>query len=1065
MDRVNQILYNLYKKGLSLLLFFFFIVSADAQQYNYRSYGPSQGLAQPYVYSIIQDQKGYLWIGTADGLSSFNGLTVKSFTYRDSLAGNFITSAINDGEFIWFGHWNGGITFYDGTEFRPARFGEKQLSPVTYFGKSTSGKIWFSTISDGLFSLERGEVNLEDNIFSSHEPIYTFAFISEDELLVGTATGLIHGKISDIKGEETILPVKEIPATKIADIRKMKDGQGFLVATENEGIFKVSVENQKFSVEKIFTVPHYDITGIQSICEDFRGNIWIASFGNGLIKLGMGKGKAEKMIFFNKAAGFVTDNVRTVFEDREGNIWSGNYGEGITRITPKLFSVLSFDKEKYGSSVFAVSSDDQNRWLGTEKGLIEIDRATGKVMKFYGTEDGLPKDTITAIYRSDSNELWIGTDKNGLFRLNKDLGKIVNYLLGNGSLENSVTSITGKGNQIWAGTKKGLCNINYITSNVRWYSISKGGLPHNSVNSIYLDKKQRLWVSTNSSIIAYIENDKVNKIPLSIGTGILTLGPITEDSASRIWVGSKGNGLFIIESDSVFSLSTKDGLLSDFCYSLTFDNRDNIWAGHMGGLSRIKSSDFTVKRIRSFEGIEGDFQFRPNSILTDTDQSVHFGSDKGLISYDPSMELPQSVAPVLSITSIRINDEETDRRNSIISLPPGKYKIGIDYFGASLKEPDEVSYQYELAGHDGWSDITKNTGVTYNQLSYGDYTFILKASSGDGTVTASPLTLSITIKKPLWRYWWFWVGSAAILSLLVFLYVKMRFRKLLAEKNLLEEKVIERTREIQSQKTEIEKQRDMIEQKNSNITSSITYAGKIQNAIFPPLELLDALLPENFLFHLPKDIVSGDFYWVAERDNKVIFAVADCTGHGVPGAFMSLLGITLLNEIVNVHGIIVPDQIVTNLREKVVHSLLQSRKGYTTTDGMDIAVCVLDFQQKKLQYAGAMNDLVYVRNGKLNVLKADHMDVSPADFNKEKFALRELDYISGDMIYLFSDGYQDQFGGDFDKKFLRPHFYNRLFEMSALPVKSQKDFLEKKLQDWMGDRTQTDDITVLGIRL
>jgi serine phosphatase RsbU (regulator of sigma subunit) len=293
----------------------------------------------------------------------------------------------------------------------------------------------------------------------------------------------------------------------------------------------------------------------------------------------------------------------------------------------------------------------------------------------------------------------------------------------------------------------------------------------------------------------------------------------------------------------------------------------------------------------------------------------------------------------------------------------------------------------------------------------------------------------------------------------------MRFRKLLAEKNLLEEKVIERTREIQSQKTEIEKQRDMIEQKNSNITSSITYAGKIQNAIFPPLELLDALLPENFLFHLPKDIVSGDFYWVAERDNKVIFAVADCTGHGVPGAFMSLLGITLLNEIVNVHGIIVPDQIVTNLREKVVHSLLQSRKGYTTTDGMDIAVCVLDFQQKKLQYAGAMNDLVYVRNGKLNVLKADHMDVSPADFNKEKFALRELDYISGDMIYLFSDGYQDQFGGDFDKKFLRPHFYNRLFEMSALPVKSQKDFLEKKLQDWMGDRTQTDDITVLGIRL
>jgi len=1065
LNRTTQILINLYQKGTTLLIFSLLLASVDAQQYNYRSFGPSQGLSQPYVYSIIQDRKGYLWVGTADGLSGFNGFTVKSFTYRDSLAGNFITSAVDDGEFIWFGHRNGSITFYDGNVFRPVRFGEKLLSPVTYFGKSTSGQVWFSTLSDGLFSLENGGLNLESNIFSSNETIYTFAFINDDELLVGTGTGLKHSKISGTKGEETALPVKEIPASKIADIRKMKDGSGFLVATENEGIFKISVESQGLSVKKILSEPHYDITDIQSICEDFRGNIWIATFGNGLIKLVLGEGKADKLIFFNKAAGFITDNVRTVYEDREGNIWSGNYGEGITRITPKLFSVQSFDKEKYGSSVFAVCSDDQSRWLGTEKGLIEIDRTTGRVVKSYGTDDGLPKDTITAIYRSESNELWIGTDKNGLFRLNKGLGKIINYLLGNGSLENSVTSITGNGNQIWAGTKKGLCNIDYITNNVRWYSISKGGLPHNSVNSIYLDKKQRLWVSTSSSIIAYIENDKVNKIPLSKGTGILTLGPIAEDSASRIWVGSKGNGIFIIEPDSVFSLSTKDGLLSDFCYSLTFDNSGNIWAGHMGGISRIKSSDLTVKRIRNFEGIEGDFQFRPNSILTDTDQTVLFGSDKGLISYDPAMELPQSVPPLLSITSIRINDEETDSRKTEISLPPGKYKIGIDYFGASLKEPEEVSYQYELAGYDSWSDITKNTNVTYNQLSYGNYTFILKASSGDGAVTASPLTLSITIKKPLWRHWWFWVGSAATLSLIVFLYVKMRLRKLLTEKNLLEEKVLERTREIQFQKTEIEKQRDMIEQKNSNITSSITYAGKIQNAIFPPLELLDALLPENFLFHLPKDIVSGDFYWVAERDNKVIFAVADCTGHGVPGAFMSLLGITLLNEIVNVHGIIMPDQIVTNLREKVVHSLQQSRKGYTTTDGMDIALCVLDIQQKKLQFAGAMNDLVYVSNGQKNVLKADHMDVSPADFNKEKFTLKEVDYMDGDMIYLFSDGYQDQFGGDFDKKFLRPHFYNTLFEMSSLPVKSQRDFLEKKLQDWMRDRTQTDDITVVGIRL
>lgn len=1065
MDKKTHILIILNLRGIFLLLFSLLIVNGNSQQYDYRNFGSSDGLAQPYVYSIIQDSKGYLWVGTADGLSCYNGFTIKSFTYRDSLAGNFITSAIDDGEFIWFGHRNGGITFYDGNEFKPVRSKEKHLSPVTCFGKSPDGQIWVSTLSDGLFRLIKGEIVFDSNIFSGQEPIYTFAFITDDELLFGTGTGLMHGKTAKTKGEEKMQPVKEIPASKIPCIRKMRDGSGFLVATENEGFFKISVENMVFSAEKIITNPQYDLNNVQSFCEDFRGDLWIGTFFKGLIKLVKGDEKGKNIVFFNKSRGFISDNVKTVYEDREGNIWSGNFGDGITRITPKLFTTLSFDKERYGSTIFAICSDKKYRWLGTEKGVIEIERGTGRVMRFYGTDHGLPEDTITAIYRSESNELWIGTDKNGLFRLNQDNGKIINYMLGNGSLENSVTSITGLGDQIWAGTKKGLCNINYITNIVKWYSISKGGLPHNSVNSLYLDSKKRLWVSTNSSIIAYITNDKVNKIPLSSGTGILTLGPVAEDSASRIWVGSKGNGLFIIESDSIFCLSTREGLMSDFCYSLTYDNRGYMWTGHIGGLSRIRTSDLTVKRILNTEGIKGDYQFKPNAILTDIDQTVLFGSDKGLVSYDPSMELPQSVPPVLSITSIRINDEETDHRKNRIILPPGKYKIRIDYFGASLKEPGLVAYQYKLDGYDSWSDITKTTNITYNRLSYGNYTFVLKASSGDGAVTVPAMSLSITIKKPLWRHWWFWIGSAAILALLVFLYVKRRLRKLMAEKMILEEKVRERTQEIQSQKTEIEKQRDMIEQKNNNITSSITYASKIQNAILPPLELLDALLPENFLFHIPKDIVSGDFYWIAEKDKKVIFAIADCTGHGVPGAFMSLLGITLLNEIVNVHGIISPDQIVTTLRERVVLSFLQSRKGYTTTDGMDIALCVLDFQLKKLQFAGAMNDLVYIRNGQRYVLKADHMDVSPADFNKEKFTLKELDYMDGDMVYLFSDGYQDQFGGDFDKKFLRPHFYNTLFEMSSMPVKSQRDFLEKKLKEWMKERSQTDDITVVGIRL
>src|SRR4030042_3457599 len=328
-----------------------------------------------------------------------------------------------------------------------------------------------------------------------------------------------------------------------------------------------------------------------------------------------------------------------------------------------------------------------------------------------------------------------------------------------------------------------------------------------------------------------------------------------------------------------------------------------------------------------------------------------------MVSYDPSMEYPRIRPPVLGITSIKINDEEWDIAHKII-LSPGNYKIRIDFLGISLREPALVTYQYKLKGFDEWSEITKNTSITYNHLSEGEYAFILKASSGDGAVSENPLIISIIIRKPVWKKWWFYVLTVLLLITLIFFYIKRREYQFLAEKRILEEKVRERTYEIQCQKNKIELQRDMIDKKNADITSSIRYARHIQNAVLPPIELIDKLLPDNFIFNKPKDIVSGDFYWLAEKDHKIVFTVADCTGHGVPGAFMSLLGITLLNEIVIVEGITKSDAIVTKLRERIILSLQQSRKDISTSDGIDIALCVMDQRQKRIQFTGGMNDLV-----------------------------------------------------------------------------------------------------------
>jgi serine phosphatase RsbU (regulator of sigma subunit) len=418
----------------------------------------------------------------------------------------------------------------------------------------------------------------------------------------------------------------------------------------------------------------------------------------------------------------------------------------------------------------------------------------------------------------------------------------------------------------------------------------------------------------------------------------------------------------------------------------------------------------------------------------------------------------------LGITSIKINNEEKDISDKLI-LSPGNYKIRIDFLGINLKEPQLVNYQYKLEGFDQWSEITKNSSITYNHITAGNYTFILKASSGDGAVSLSPLTISIIIKEPIWKKWWFYPLNVLLLITLTFIYIKRREYKFISEKRILEEKVSERTYEIQCQKNEIESQRDLIDEKNASITSSIRYASNIQNAVLPPAELIDRLLPDNFILSKPKDIVSGDFFWLAEKDNKIVFTVADCTGHGVAGAFMSILGITLLNEIVNTRGIIRSDAIVTELRDSLINSLKQSRKDITTSDGFDIALCVLDHQQKRIQFTGGMSNLIHIHDGSLNVIRADRNSICVIYDNSGPFTIKEIDYKEGDLFYLFSDGYQDQFGGEHDKKYFVHRFYTLLLDIHRKPMLKQKEILEKNLKEWMGDNEQTDDITVMGIRL
>jgi serine phosphatase RsbU (regulator of sigma subunit) len=306
----------------------------------------------------------------------------------------------------------------------------------------------------------------------------------------------------------------------------------------------------------------------------------------------------------------------------------------------------------------------------------------------------------------------------------------------------------------------------------------------------------------------------------------------------------------------------------------------------------------------------------------------------------------------------------------------------------------------------------------------------------------------------------------ALLFVSILGYYIYRIYRIKREANI---KLEEKNRTISIQKDEIAIQRDLaaaqrdqIAYQKKHITDSIEYARRIQTALMPSLELFSDRL-EHFVLYKPLAIVSGDFYWVSSRVNSQVIISADCTGHGVPGAFMSMLGVTLLNEIVNGKNILMPDQVIENLRQGVIKSLNQVADQDSIKDGMDLSVCVVDFDKDILWFSGANNPLFLVRDSELIHYRADKMPAS-IYYKMQPFTLHRIDLRKGDAFYIFSDGYADQFGGPHQKKFMSVKLKETLVALSALPMLKQGERLNEIFEEWRGNNPQLDDVTFIGVR-
>lgn len=1045
---------------LCFILFYFSSTASLSQSFKFKKFGVQQGICHPFVYTINQDKNGFIWIGTGEGLCRFDGFNFNSGFEVENLDKDVANISFKDSEGnLWFGFQNGSIVFYNGKKFIPVKTTQPVRSTITGIIEDESGTVLVSTMTNGILVIKKlSEIKRIQNELKN-QFITTF-FLKDNLLLAGSQQGLNFYSYQSKNHEiEHLFGVKELESFKIQSINPSSGSNSFWVGTEDEGMFFLTLEKEKtYNLQKTGEEFKLGSLNVQSAYEDEENNLWISTLRNGVYKLFNRNDKKEfsSFINFTKDNGLTGNSIKEVFEDREGNIWIATYGNGLAMFLSDVLTFYNYDINGFTNNISAVCVQDSIIWLGGTGGLVKTYLQSDKPPVKYGTAHGLPNDNITALFYDNARTLWIGTEKNGLYRMNVLTKNISKFTYPANSLGLSVSSVTGNGDILYVATKEGIYYFNLVNNERVHYTTNKG-LPHNVIEHVFLDNENNLLFATQANGIYAIDAFGDIKQRYISGNYELDFNSITQDENDNIWVSTYGFGVFLFNKDSIINITAEDGLRSDFCYSIIASGSGSIWVGHRLGITRINAIGLSKYIYDVDKGVTGDCN--SNSVFKDDKGNLFFGTTEGLIWYNPEKDKKLSVPPLTNILRVLINDKPFDINENII-LPYSRYKIRIEFIGLNYRDPESVFYQYKLEGFDpDWSDITNINYVIYPRVTDGRYTFYLK-SFINGTEEIIPISFNLRIKLPYYKTWWFILLSSLILVLVVWLIIKIRERKQKEFQEYLEISLAERTKEVVEQKEEIEI-------KNRDITDSINYAQRIQASILPPLNRLQQNFAGAFVFYLPRDIVSGDFYWYDKiSDSKFIIVCADSTGHGVPGAFMSMIGTTLIKDICFRAATKSPSEILGSLDKELRNTLNQNLEAEKANDGMDIIVCEIDLKTNYVRYASAMRPMIIYKNGEEFYVKGSrssvggHYDRTDKDFQDEGLQLSH-----GDLIYMFSDGYPDQFGGPMGKKFKMVRLKNLLEDIHNKPMEEQYIHVKNTFNLWKDSYPQVDDVLFMGIKL
>ncbi len=1055
-----------------------------------RNYSPKEYSASSGNWVIAQDQRGVMYFGNAEGVLEYDGNNWKLFPVANSSVVRSL--AIDSSGIIYIGavgefgylspNENGLMTYHSLVNKLP--LDEQDFRDVwkTY---ATPDGIYFQTFSK-LIRIKNNTIKIWKPETSFH-----FSYFVRNKFYINEkGQGL-----KEIVGDKLQLVNR---GSVFSDLRIYSmlsySGNSILIATREKGLYlmKTNLSAKDSSITYLDTKSNEHLIndqvygGVALKNEKFA----FATLTNGVMIVGL---DGEIVQVLNKKNGLQDDIVKYVATDNQNDLWVA-LGKGISHV--EISSPLTSINDAQGLSGFVedIIKYKGTLYVATSLGLFaSVDNHFVPVNGINSQAWSLQK------FITKKDTLLLVSCESGIFEIKNTSSFLIQENFGF-----ALKQSKKEPKRLFIGMGDGISSIKY--ENNSWIDEDYLKGIDIKIQSIAEDEKGDLWLGTPVNGVIKIKFDSGKITPDSLIT--------SWNSVYKIFTYDTANGLPEMENNIPYNFKNKiifasnEGLYefhekkASFIHSsllkteignsqvYRFAEKDStaIWmftvkAGKIKetGVAYLDKQNVYTWFTQPFRKIS-DWEI--HAIYPDENEITWLGAPDGLLRYDATIKKEYTVPFYTLIREVRLEKDSVlfggnfyNTKNGInlpVTSQQDALKPLIDYnqntltfyFSATnFSDNKNNTFSFYLEGDDkGWSAWSRKNEKEYSDLKEGEYIFHVKGKSIYG-VEGIESSYTFTILPPWYRTIWAYIGYVVSFALFVYAIIRISVRRLVKAKNQLEKIVKERTAEVVEQK-------HLIEEKHKEITDSINYAERIQRSFLATKDVLDENLKDYFVFFKPKDVVSGDFYWAASTgsttNNQFILVTADSTGHGVPGAIMSLLNITSLEKAIEHHT--KPAEILNYTRKSIIERLKKDGSAEGGKDGMDCSLIAFDFSNNKMVYAAANNPVWIVRKNEEGIseiieTKPDKMPVGKHDKQDVPFSQHEIILQKGDVVYTLTDGFPDQFGGEKGKKFMSKNLRELLASNSHLSMPEQKTLLENTFKNWVGNLEQIDDVTIIGVRI